>query len=150
LQLSVQAIDPDNDPLVLTVAGLPHFGTFVDNGDGTGAFQFAPGLNDRGNYTITVTATDNGDGNGRYAILSGSQSFVLTVNTPNEPPHLVPIANKVAVVGQLLQFTLQANDGDQDPLTFSAFGLPVGAALTPSATYEAVVSWMPSASDIGI
>src|SRR5206468_11347412 len=39
---------------------------------------------------------------------------------------------------------------DQDPLTFSAFGLPVGAALTPSATYEAVVSWMPSASDIGI
>ncbi len=151
LALPVTATDPDGDPLKLTVTGLPTFATFMDNGDGTGQFQFAPGLSDRGNYTITLTATDNGDGNGRYAILSTSQSFVLSVNVPNEPPHLVPTGDKVAVIGQPLQFTLQATDGDQDPLTFSALGLPGTATLTPTNTYgQAVFAWTPADADAGM
>ena len=122
----------------------------MDHGDGTGQFTFAPGADDRGNYTITVTATDNGDGNGRYAVLSNSQSFVLTVNNPNLPPHLLPIGDQVAIIGQPLAFTLQAEDGDQDALSWSPFGLPAGASLTPSSVYgQAVVSWTPTAADAG-
>ena len=49
------------------------------------------------------------------------------------------------------QFTLQASDGDQDALTFSALGLPAGATLTPSSVYgQAIVTWTPTASDAGI
>ena len=81
---------------------------------------------------------------------SASQSFVVTVNNPNRPPHLAPIGDKVAVVGQELQFTIHATDADQDPLTFSALGLPAGATLTPSSTYgDAVVTWTPTSSDLG-
>jgi len=155
LTLPVQAIDPDGDPMVLTAGGttdqgLPAFASFVDNGAGAGTFTFAPGPDDAGNYTITLTATDNGDGGGRFAILSASQSFVLTVNNPNRPPRLAPIGDKVAVVGQELQFTIHATDGDQNPLTFSALGLPAGATLTPSSTYgDAVVTWTPALGDVG-
>ena len=68
--LTVQATDPDGDPLVLTAAGttdlgLPNFATFVDHGDGTGTFAFSPGPDDGGNFTITLTATDDGGGLGR-------------------------------------------------------------------------------------
>jgi YD repeat-containing protein len=150
LPLPIEATDPDGDPLTLTVSGLPGFGTFADHGDGTGQFTFTPGADDRGNYTIWVTATDNGDGNGRYAVLSHCQSFVLTVNNPNLPPHLLPIGNKVAIIGQPLAFTLQAEDDDQDALSWSAFGLPAGASLTPSSVYgQAAVAWTPTAADVG-
>ena len=54
LQLPVTATDPDGDPMTLSVVGLPAFGQFVDNGDGTGQFTFSPGADDRGNYTIIV------------------------------------------------------------------------------------------------
>ncbi|MGA2068563.1 MAG: CARDB domain-containing protein, partial [Thermoguttaceae bacterium] len=150
LQLPVTATDPDGDPLVLTASGLPQFATFVDQGEGNGQLTFAPGAYDRGNYTITVTATDNGDGNGPYAILSDSQSFVLTVDNTDSPPRLLPIGNKVAVFGQPLQFTLRATDIYQDPLSWSAFGLPAGATLTPSSVYgQAVVAWTPAAAAAG-
>ena len=57
----------------------------------------------------------------------------------------------MAVVGQPLQFTLHATDGDQDPLTFSALGLPGRRdAHAPASTYgEAVVTWTPTAADVG-
>jgi len=150
LEVPVTAVDPDGDPMGLSVVGLPAFGTFVDNGDGTGRFTFSPHADDRGNYTMSFTATDNGDGDGPGAVLSGSQSFVLTVNTPNLPPHLAPIGTKVAVVGQPMQLALKASDGDQDPLTFSAVGLPAGATLSPGTAYgQAVITWTPAAADVG-
>src|SRR5262249_39030965 len=150
LDLPIQATDPDGDPMVLSVVGLPGFAQFVDNGDGTGRFHFAPGLDDRGNYTMTVTVRDNGDGDGPGSVLSTTQSFVLTVNNPNEPPHLASIADKVAVVRQPFQLTVSANDGDQDTLSFTASGLPAGASLTPSGVYgQAVINWTPAADDVG-
>ena len=36
----------------------------------------------------------------------------MTVNNPNRPPHLAPIGDQVAVVGQELQFTIHATDID--------------------------------------
>ncbi len=47
LTVPVQAVDPDGDKVTLSVSGLPGFGSFTDNGDGTGSFQFSPGFIDR-------------------------------------------------------------------------------------------------------
>src|SRR5262249_20655797 len=93
----------------------------------------------------------DGDGGGKAAVLSGTQSFVLTVVNPNRPPHLAPIGDKVAVVGQQLQFPLRVSDLDQDDLSYSALGLPATATLTPTSTYGlAMVSWTPTAADVGV
>src|SRR5262249_3957644 len=63
---------------------------------------------------------------------------------------LDPIGDKVAVVGQPLQLTISAHDGDQDPLSFTALGLPAGATLTPASVYgQAAINWTPTAGDVG-
>lgn len=148
LGIEVQSDDPDATPMVLSVSGLPRFATFVDHGDGTGTFQFAPRIGDRGNHVITVTATDSGEGGSPPA--SAAQSFVLTVESLNEPPQLARIGDKVALPGQKLEFFVEAKDLDQDPLTWTASGLPAGATLTPTSVYgRARFAWTPTASDLG-
>ncbi len=150
LGVPVTAVDPLGGKLTLAVSGLPAFGTFVDHGDGTGTFQFAPGLPQKGAYTITVQATDDGRG-GATPPMASQESFILDVAVASEPPQLQYIGDKVARIGSPFQLTLYASDLDQQPLTFSASGLPAGATITPSNTYgQAVVSWVPTVADAGI
>ena len=150
LSLPIVATDPDNDPMTLSVVGLPSFAKFVTDGNGAGHFAFAPTDDDRGNYTITVKVADDGDGAGPGASLSSSRSFVLTVTAPNVPPHFVATGDKVLLIGAPSRFTLQANDADQGPLTFSLDGLPPGATATAGPGYgQETISWTPTAADAG-
>ncbi|MGE3817844.1 MAG: putative Ig domain-containing protein, partial [Isosphaeraceae bacterium] len=151
LEVPLQASDPDGNPMVLSVLDLPRFGQFLDDGNGNGRLRFSPGDGDRGNYTITVRATDDGDGGGPGAVLAGEQTFVLTVNALNERPRLSLTGNKVAVVGQTMTFTLTASDPDQEPLAFTAEGLPGTATLAPGPGYgTATVTWAPAVDDLGV
>ena len=76
LDVPVTANDPNNHMITLSAGNLPPFGSFTDNGDGTGTFEFTPGSSDAGSYAgITVTAQDNG-----LPSLSDSLSFTLTVD----------------------------------------------------------------------
>ena len=76
LVVPVSATDADGDPLTLSVAGLPSFATFTDNGNGTGSIAFTPGLGTTGKYVMRVTASD-----GSLGRLSSSDVFTLTVCT---------------------------------------------------------------------
>ncbi|MCF6407552.1 fibronectin type III domain-containing protein [Chitinophaga filiformis] len=58
-QFNVTATPDQGNTVDLTVDGLPAFGNFTDNGNGTGSFSFSPTANNLGSYTVTVTATDN-------------------------------------------------------------------------------------------
>ncbi|MCL6524163.1 MAG: fibronectin type III domain-containing protein [Thermoflavifilum sp.] len=62
--IAVKAIDADGDPIVLGALNLPSFGSFQDNGDGTGVITFTnPTMNQRGPYPgLQVTARDNHGG----------------------------------------------------------------------------------------
>jgi chitodextrinase len=75
LQLNLSATDPENDPMVLTVSGLPSFATLVDNGNGTGFIRFAPALSDVGPYQLTVNVVDNFSA-------SADATFSLVVSDP--------------------------------------------------------------------
>ncbi len=126
------------------------FATFVNNGDGTGVIHFAPRDGDGGDYAITIQAIDSGGAGGAVDALSASQTFILTVVAPNQSPHLDVIGDKVAVTGQPLSFFLKARDPDQDPLVFTATGLPPNMTLTQLVQYGMVrVDWTPVAGDIG-
>jgi hypothetical protein len=73
-------------------------------------------------------------------------NFVLESFDPNHAPVLTPIGYKVVDEGQLLEFTINATDQDNDTLTFSAANLPNGATFDPQ---TAKLSWTPSFNQAG-
>jgi subtilase family serine protease len=154
LEIPVSVLDADGNPVQVTISGLPRFATYTQdpssgNGSTNGVIRFAPGTNDRGDYTITVVAQDNGDGNVNQ-VLTQAKSFVLTVRSVSEAPVITAPRQVVAVAGQPLSVALLANDSDQDALTWSANGLPIGAELTAAVKYgHATLKWTPSVDDIG-
>ncbi len=150
LELPIAVDDADGDKLALRFDGLPRFATFTPSGNGTGVLRMAPGDRDRGDYVVTLVASDDGDGEGPRGVLSASRTFVISADSPTEPPLFAPIGDKVAVVGTPLRFTIRASDLDQDALVFDAAGLPAGATLVPGAQYgSAVFEWTPASADIG-
>ena len=69
----VEASDPNGEIPVLSAAPLPSGAAFVDNGDGSGYFNWTPNTGQAGTYTITYTATDGA--------LSASRSATIKVNS---------------------------------------------------------------------
>ncbi|MEO7990618.1 MAG: fibronectin type III domain-containing protein [Chryseolinea sp.] len=59
VQTNILAVDPENDPMVFSVSGLPSFATIVDNGNGTGFIRFAPTASDVGPYLLSLKVVDN-------------------------------------------------------------------------------------------
>lgn len=57
LDVPLNAVDLDGNPIAITVTGLPRFGALVDHGDGTASIRFTPSVGDRGDYAVTVVAT---------------------------------------------------------------------------------------------
>src|SRR5262249_18970144 len=123
--------------------------TFTDNGDGTGVIHVTPVAGNRGNLTLTVRATDNGNGV-PAAALSGEASFILSVTATNEPPVIATVGDKVAIIGQAIVFNVRVSDPDEDPLTYSATGLPSGATFIGTSVYGvAQFAWTPTSGDAG-
>lgn len=106
LSFIVNAVDPDGEIPNLTAAPLPINGTFADNGDGTGSFEFTPGYSQEGSYVVVFIASDGS--------LSDSESVAITV-TP-APIAYVRIAPDSATleVYDSLQFIVTGYDaGDE-------------------------------------
>ena len=60
LEFDVTATDPESGALALSVTGAPAGSSFVDNGDGSGTFSWAPSESDLGIYPgVTFTAEDD-------------------------------------------------------------------------------------------
>ena len=55
--------------------------------------------------------------------------YTTSSSTQNHPPVLAPIGNKSVEEGARLRFTISASDRDGDPLSYSAAGVPTGAAF---------------------
>jgi putative cell wall-binding protein len=63
------------------------------------------------------------------------------IDAPNSAPVLDPIVDKTVDELTQLAFTVSATDADGDPLTYSATGLPSGAAFNPATR---TFTWTPS------
>ena len=156
LEVPVTVTDPDGNPVELRAENaqpgfpLPEFVSFTDNGDGTGRFRFEPAAGDRGDYGVTLLARDDGDGGGPWAPLESNFTFIVTVESPNEPPRWNHVGDKVAVVGEPFELTLRASDADEEPLQFELEGLPAEATITSGPVHgTATLRWTPDAGDLG-
>ncbi|HLA40417.1 MAG TPA: putative Ig domain-containing protein, partial [Candidatus Glassbacteria bacterium] len=138
LHFFVTGSDPDNDPVTLSVTGLPNNAKFVP---ASGNFLFQPVIGQAGSYDLTFKITDP-DG------LSDEQAVNILVTAVNLPPALSFIDNQVTQAGQLTEVAVSATDPNDDlsELTFAATGLPGGAEFSAA---NRIFRWMPSAGQIG-
>ena len=154
LDIPVSAVDPAGNPITFSVSGMPPFGTFTQpttcagGSAATSTLHFAPASYSRRDYTITVTASDNGGGD-PGKVQSSSTTFVLASTSFTEPPQITLPQQVVAVAGQVLRVPILATDMDQDPLSFTAQGLPAGAKIVTGTLYgHAYLEWTPAANTL--
>ncbi|MBN2104888.1 putative Ig domain-containing protein, partial [bacterium] len=145
----VNASDPDGGTVDLTMnpENLPTGATFIDHGNNTGTFTWQTNDQDAGSYSPTFTASD-GD-------LDSTITVSITINDGppvNRKPNLSPAGPYTLKEGEILTFSIIANDPDGDPLTLSMKrdGLPLSAAFTDEGNDLGNFTWQASLADEGI
>ncbi|MCZ6702540.1 MAG: Ig-like domain-containing protein, partial [Ignavibacteria bacterium] len=139
LGVAVNSTDPDGNDITLTASNLPSFGSFTDNGDGTGLISFLPGFAVAGSYpNIKVTATDNGT-----PTLFDITTFTLTVNDVNGQPVLDPITDQNMNEGGSLDVAVNSTDPDGDNITLTVNNLPSFGSFTDNGDGTGLISFLP-------
>ncbi|MCP4582048.1 MAG: tandem-95 repeat protein [candidate division Zixibacteria bacterium] len=125
LNFSVGFTDPDGQLLSLSSFNRPNNGTFVDNGNNTGQFEFRPDSSQSGIYSVGFIGFDGS--------LADTIFANITVNDFNVAPVLNPIPTPLSVgEGGSLQFSINASDYDSNPINLSTSTLPTNAAFVDS------------------
>jgi len=87
------------------------------------------------------------NGDHRIGLQEAIYPMKLTAGLLNHAPEMPPIENKTVDEDSKISFTVSATDADDDPLVFSAEGLPEGARFY-SAT--GTFTWTPTFSQSGV
>ena len=135
LTFTVETNYQGDDEINLEAKNLPNGANFNNS---TGEFSWTPTSEDIGDYKITFSATVNDE----YT----EEIVNVTVNEVDNSPELEKIGDKAINEGETLNLTLNANDPNNDELTYSASGLPTNASLN-SSTGE--FTWTPTYKDSG-
>ncbi|HNS20240.1 MAG TPA: putative Ig domain-containing protein [Sedimentisphaerales bacterium] len=117
LTFTVSATDANGDALTYTAAGLPTGATFSNR-----TFTWTPSADSIGTRQVTFTVSDGST--------QDSETITITVTRSNDAPVLLAIGNKTANENQAIGFSISATDANGDAITYSASGLPTGAAFT--------------------
>jgi serine protease len=135
LAFTVTATDADGDELAYSATGLPT-GASLDAT--TGAFSWTPDYTQSGIYTVTFMVSDG--------VLTDSETITITVTNTNRAPVMGAIGDRSVAQGVNLSFTVGASDADDDPLSYSATGLPTGATFDGA---TGLFSWTPGFTQSG-
>jgi PGF-pre-PGF domain-containing protein len=137
LDLSLYTSDADNDDLVYSISNKPDNATFDKS---TGEFSWTPVVGETGDFPVNFTVSDGYE--------EDSENITITVNvkpTPvpgNSAPVFDIIDDINTTAGSLVNFTISANDADDDPLTYYNNSiLPDGADFYPG---NQTFVWVPS------
>lgn len=143
LNFVVSASDPDVTIPALSTSALPPGATFVDNGNGTGTFDWTPDFTQSGLYSVTFYASDS--------IEIDSEIVSITVNeSGNQAPVLNPIGPQTVNEAANLNFTISAIDLDGTIPTLSATGTPTNATFTDNLDGTAVFDFNPDYTQAGV
>lgn len=93
-----------------------------------------------GNFSVQLTIA-NAEGTA-----SETKTHYIQVMKVNHPPTIVQIPDQTAFIGTPLSFAVTAGDPDNDILSYSAVGLPGGAAFDPG---NRTFAWTPGQNSAG-
>ncbi len=142
LNFAVSATDPDAQIPTLTAENVPANASFVDNGNGTGAFSFSPNFIQASVYNVTFIASDGA--------LADTEIVAITVNEAgNQPPVLAPIGTRSVTEGNTLAFRVSATDPEFATLTLFTSILPTGAVFVDSGNGAGSFTWTPTFTQAG-
>ncbi|SYZ71886.1 Conserved repeat protein (fragment) [Candidatus Zixiibacteriota bacterium] len=142
LNFNISATDPDATTPSFSTSTLPTGATFIDNGNGTGTFNWTPTYVQAGSYDVTFRASDGS--------LLDSEIVTITVNDAgNQPPILATIGSKSTTEGINLTFNVSATDPDGTTPSFSTGILPTGAVFTDNGDGTGTFNWTPSFTQSG-
>ena len=136
LEFTVNATDPDGNALVYTVSNLPAGAAFDP---GTRIFSWTPVFGQSGTYPDIHFEVSDGE-------LDDQENITISVNSTNRPPVLDHIGDRTVNENNLLEFTVNATDQDNDTLSYSASNLPDDAVFDPNTR---TFSWTPAFDQSG-
>jgi hypothetical protein len=105
LEFTVSAIDPDGTTPQLLVQSAPRRSSFVDNGDGTGVFTFAPDFQQSGLASPKFVATDG-------SLTDHEIVMIQIVDIPQPPILTAPTEPLEVLEGDTLEIVVSATDAD--------------------------------------
>ncbi len=117
LSFTVNAEDPDGDPLEYSVSGLPWSADY--SLDSSGTFSWTPSAGHAGTYYATFSVSDG--------TVSDSAIVKISVYLSNRAPVIDDIHAGTVYSNQEFSFTAHAVDPDGDPIEYSVTGLPWSA-----------------------
>ncbi|MDF1544856.1 MAG: Ig-like domain-containing protein [bacterium] len=143
LNLLVSSTDPDGTTPALSTSVLPIGASFLDNGDGTGNFDWTPGFTQSGSYFVIFYATD-------ASLAADSEIVSITVNeSGNQAPVLALIGSQSVTEGNSLGFGVTATDPDATTPTLTTSALPSGASFTDNGNGSGSFDWTPGFTESG-
>ncbi|MDD3732293.1 MAG: Ig-like domain-containing protein, partial [candidate division Zixibacteria bacterium] len=143
LNFSISATDADATTPALTAENLPDNATFVDNGNGTGVFDFNPNYIQSGIYNVRLIASDGA--------LADTEIVVITVNEAgNQTPVLAYIGPQTVTEGANLNFGISATDVDATIPTLTAENVPPNATFTDNGDGTGVFDFNPNYIQSGV
>ncbi len=136
VQFQVQASDPDaGTTLQYSVKNLPKGATFDAK---TGTFTWTPDFTQSGTYEIEFVVSD-----GETSV---SKVVKVTVENVNRPPQIKGPDKAETEAGSSVEVQFKGEDPDNNPLTYSASGLPNGATLD---AHSGLLRWTPGETQTG-
>ncbi|MFQ5559246.1 MAG: DUF2341 domain-containing protein, partial [Nitrospinota bacterium] len=139
LTQSISAFDLENEPLNITVTGLPSGATLTEISNGEWVLEYTPGAGSVGFYPITIDVTDG--------IGTSSQAFNIIVNGA---PKIQPIESYIMNPGERLTVPITVSDGEPDTLTLNTSILPPNTAITETGYGTWNITFSPTINETGV
>jgi hypothetical protein len=140
---TLNATDPDGNPIAFTLVSGPTYATVsttsAGTGTATGNIHLAPGFSDSGTAAATVRASDGS--------LSNDKSLTITVNNTDRAPTLTPPTNMSVAQGATADQVLTGSDPDGDALTFSKVAGPTFMTVTTTNATTGNIHLAPGATE---